>query len=384
MKKIFFAFLSYIIIFVNSNLLSEEQKKILKIGLLAPLSGEYKVLGDSLLYSLQLALTEINDENVFIIPRDAGFNNEKKLTSAIEDIKTEGANIIIGPLSNEDFDIVKKYSELTFISPSNISPKFEDNIISVGISLESQLLALTNFLKKKKKKKTVVMFPNNNYKKLVETKLDNLNLRNFKRFNYNPNPEVLTGEIEILTNYSQRKKNLELRKKIFEDKDDEQSIKELEKLEQLYTLGGVNFDSIIIIDFGNSLKSVLTSLIYTDVNQDDVLFTTVNQWFDESIFYENTIKNLYYPSINYKEFKKYNENYLKKFDKYPNEISILIYDTLGLIYFVWKQNGNINSVNDFSFKNKIQGKIGTFSFKDKKVTQDLDIYKTDKDKFIKF
>ena len=153
MKKIFFAFLSYIIIFVNSNLLSEEQKKILKIGLLAPLSGEYKVLGDSLLYSLQLALTEINDENVFIIPRDAGFNNEKKLISAIEDIKKEGANIIIGPLSNEDFDIVKKYSELTFISPSNISPKFEDNIISVGISLESQLLALTNFLKKKKKKK---------------------------------------------------------------------------------------------------------------------------------------------------------------------------------------------------------------------------------------
>ena len=121
MKKIFFAFLSYIIIFVNSNLLSEEQKKILKIGLLAPLSGEYKVLGDSLLYSLQLALTEINDENVFIIPRDAGFNNEKKLTSAIEDIKTEGANIIIGPLSNEDFDIVKKYSELTFISPSNFN-----------------------------------------------------------------------------------------------------------------------------------------------------------------------------------------------------------------------------------------------------------------------
>ena len=384
MKKIFFAFLSYIIIFVNSNLLSEEQKKILKIGLLAPLSGEYKVLGDSLLYSLQLALTEINDENVFIIPRDAGFNNEKKLKSAIEDIKTEGANIIIGPLSNEDFDIVKKYSELTFISPSNISPKFEDNIISVGISLESQLLALTNFLKKKKKKKTVVMFPNNNYKKLVETKLDNLNLSNFKRFNYNPNPEVLTGEIEILTNYSQRKKNLELRKKIFEDKDDEQSIKELEKLEQLYTLGGVNFDSIIIIDFGNSLKSVLTSLIYTDVNQNEVLITTVNQWFDESIFYENTIKNLYYPSINYKEFKKYNENYFKKFKSYPNEMTILTYDALGLIYYAWKKDGNITSTKNFLFKNKIKGKIGTFSFKDKKVVQDLEIYKVDKNKFIKF
>ena len=96
---------------------------------------------------------------------------------------------------------------------------------------------------------------------------------------------------------------------MFEDKEDEQSMKQLERLEQLYTLGEVNFDSVIIIDFGSNLKSVLTSLVYTDVNQSKVLFTTVNQWFDESIFYENTIKSLYYPSINYKEFKKYNKKY---------------------------------------------------------------------------
>ena len=158
----------------------------------------------------------------------------------------------------------------------------------------------------------------------------------------------------------------------------------MEKLEQLYTLGKVNFDSVIIIDFGNNLKSVLTSLVYTDVNQNDVLFTTVNQWFDESIFYENTIKNLYYPSINYKEFKKYNENYFKKFKIYPNEITILAYDALGLIYYAWKKNGKISSVNDFSFKNKIKGKIGTFSLKDKKIIQELSIYKTDKNKFTKF
>ena len=79
---------------------------------------------------------------------------------------------------------------------------------------------------------------------------------------------------------------------MFEDKDDESIKRQLEKLEQKYTLGEVNFDSVIIIDFGNSLKSVLTSLVFTDVNQEKVLFTTLNQWFDESIFYENTVKNL--------------------------------------------------------------------------------------------
>ena len=228
------------------------------------------------------------------------------------------------------------------------------------------------------------MFPENQYTNFVEKKIKDFELVNFKIFKYSSNPEVLTGEIEKLTNYSQRKKNLELRKKMFEDKDDEQSIKQLEKLEQLYTLGEVNFDSVIIIDFGNSLKSVLTSLVYSDVNQDKVLFTTVNQWFDESIFYENTIRNLYYPSINYKEFKKYNENYFKRFESYPNEITILTYDALGLIYYAWKKNGRVNSINDFSFKNKIKGKIGTFQFKERKVIQELSIYKTDKNKFTKF
>ena len=384
MKNKFILTLIYIIFFFNSNLLSEENNRILKVGLLAPLSGAYSELGNSLLFSLQLALEEIDDKEVFIVPRDSGFNNKEKLNAAIKDIRSEGIKIIIGPITHEEFDDVKKYNDLIFISPSNISPEFSDNVISVGISLESQLSVLMNFIEKRKKKRTVIMYPNNQYSKFIEQKINKINLNKIRTFTYSPNPEVLTGEIEILTNYSQRKRNLKLRKKMFEDKEDEQSIKELAKLEQLYTLGNVNFDSVIIIDFGNNLKSVLTSLVYADVDQNKVLFTTINQWFDESIFHENTIKNLYYPSINYNEFKEYNKKYFKNFKSYPNEISILTYDTLGLIYYVWKKNGGINSINDFSFKNKIKGKIGTFSFKDKKVSQELSIYKTENNKFIKF
>jgi len=382
MKKVYFI-LVYTIIFFNSNLFSDEKNKILKVGLLAPLSGEYKNLGNSLLYALQLALEEIDDKNVLIFPRDSGFNNKDKLNSAVQDIKAQGANIIIGPLNYEEFDQIKKYNDMIFISPSNINPEFTNNTISIGISLESQLMALADFIKKQNKKRTLIMFPKSNYTNLINEKLTKINLK-FNTFIYNPNPEVLTGEIEKITNYTQRKRNLELRKKMFEDKEDPQSIKELERLDQLYTLGDVDFDSLIIIDFGDSLKSVLTSLIYSDVSQEKVLFSTINQWFDESIFYENTIKDLYYPSINYKEFKKYNKKYFNKFKLNPNEITILAYDALGLIYYAWKNNNNIKSINDFSFKSKIKGKIGTFSFKEKKVTQELKIYRAANNKFTKF
>ena len=213
MNKKILILVSYIILFINSNLLGNEKNDNLKIGLLAPLTGEYADLGNSLLYSLQLALEEIGDEKVFIIPRDAGFNEKDKLNEAIKDIKSQGVKVIIGPISNEDFNEVRKYSELIFISPSNISPKFTSNIISIGISLESQLKALINFIKKQKKKKTVIMFPDNNYTNFIERKLKELNINEMKTFIYNPNPQVLTGEIEVLTNYAQRKRNLELRKK---------------------------------------------------------------------------------------------------------------------------------------------------------------------------
>ena len=384
MKNKFIAIVSYLLIFFNSNLLSNENNNPLKIGLLAPLSGEYKELGNSLLYSLQLALNEIDDKNVYIIPQDSGSNNKQKLNDAVKEIRSKDVNIVIGPINNEDFEEVKKFNDIIFISPSNIDPEFQQNVISIGISFESQMMALIKFIKQQKRNKTVILLPKNNYTSLIEKKLDKLNLKGYKIFKYNPDPKILTGEIEILTNYSQRKKNLELRKKIFEDKDDEQSKRQLERLEQKYTLGDVNFDSVIIIDFGSSLKSVLASLIFTDVDQKKVLFTTVNQWFDESIFYENTVKNLYYPSVNYKEFKKYKSSYFKTFNNFPSEITILAYDALGLIYYVWKKNGKINSINDFSFKGKIKGKIGTFSFNNKKIIQDLNIYKAENNQFKKF
>ena len=150
MKNKIFLIVFYILFVLNTNLLSNEKGDTLKVGLLAPLSGPYSEIGNSLLYSLQLALEEIDDKNVIIIPRDSGFKNEEKLDIAINDIKSEGVKIIIGPTSFKEFEFVKKYNDIIFISPSNIQPEFSNNIISIGVSLESQLLALKNLKKNKK------------------------------------------------------------------------------------------------------------------------------------------------------------------------------------------------------------------------------------------
>ena len=376
---------TYILIFLNNNSFAIENKNILRVGLLAPFSGEYRDIGQSIMLSLQLALKEINDDNIIIYPRDSGFNDKQKFLSAVESLRQEKVKIVIGPTNFNNFNYLNNYRDMIFISPSNTNPKIQDNILSIGVSLESQIKAIENFLIKNEKKKTIIMFPRNKFENLVESKIKNLKLKNYKIFKYNPDPKVLTNEIEKLTNYKQRKRNLISRVKILEKKDDEASKIELKRLEQKYTIGKVNFDSVIIIDFGNSLKSVLTSLVYSDVSQKDVMITTVNQWFDKSIFLENSINDLYYPSVNLKNFENYKEKFSKTFGAQPSEITILTYDALGLIYYIWNKNKyKINSIKDFLIKDKIRGKIGVFSFLNGEFVQELEMYKASNRKFVKF
>ena len=109
----------------------------------------------------------------------------------------------------------------------------------------------------------------------------------------------------------------------------------------------------------------------------------MNQWFDKSIFYENSVKKLFYPSVNLRNFNKFKNQYKKNYKSEPDEIAILAYDAVGLIYYIWRKNKGIKSINDFFIKEKIKGKIGNFKFENGKVTQDLKIYKLQNNKFIK-
>ena len=76
-------------------------------------------------------------------------------------------------------------------------------------------------------------------------------------------------------------------------------------------------------------------------------------------------------------------NTLKHLRKNPNEISILIYDALGLAYYVWRKNKNIKSARDFLIKGKIKGKIGSFSFDQGEIIQNLNMYKVEGKRFKK-
>ena len=151
-------------------------------------------------------------------------------------------------------------------------------------------------------------------------------------------------------------------------------------MEKRYTLGKVNFDSVVIADFDESLKSVATSLLYSDVSPNKEYFISLNQWFNESLIQEESLQPMYYPSINKKNWENYKNLFYKKFKKYPNHLSLLSYDLVGLIYYLSFKNDFLTTNIEKLFKdeNSFKGKIGIFDIKNNEINHRLNFYKIEK------
>jgi hypothetical protein len=390
MKKLFiFSILTYLFFTINSSALFHnsnediaENEKILKIGVLLPLSGKFQDTGQSFLKAIQLALFDIGNENIKIYPKDSKANALDTYLSAKE-FEELGIEVVIGPIFHESLERLNEINNITFISFTNKTQKIPKNTIAFGINIDSQIDTLKKYFDKIEVSKTLLLSPNSEFTYESEFVATKDILKFYRIYSYDVNPKKITGEIEKITNYQERKKDLERRIKILEKSDLYKHEQELKELEQMHTLGKVNFDSVVIIDFGERLKSVLTSFMFSDVPSDEVKFFTINQWFDETLFNENALQNLYFPSIDFDNLKKFEKKYLDTFEEKPNQVSILAYDALGLIYYCWFNNNAQFKTDQLYNKNGFKGLHGQFTIKDNISEHRLKIYKVSEKKFLK-
>ena len=289
-----FSFLSF------NNLAFTSEDKI-KIGLLVPLTGEDKEIGQQIVRSTRIALKDINSKKLEIYPKDTGSNPNKTLKSAI-DLREIGVQIVIGPVFYKNLDYLEEVQDIIFVSLTNKTLNLPKNIISGGINATSQLNAIKKFTESNEFNKTIFLTPKLDYENEIKKAIKKSKIKIHKHYIYDTEPTKLTAQIEKITNYKIRKQNLLDEIKRVEDSDLPDKEKQLEKLKKIYTIGNVNFDSVIISDFDESLKSVITSLLYTDVSPKNKFIITFNQWFDKSLLDEKNIQPIYYPSINKKNF----------------------------------------------------------------------------------
>mgnify|MGYP001306325489 CR=1 FL=1 len=362
-----------LIIFKQSLGFAEDTK--LKIGLLVPMTGENNKLGNLLIKSTRLALNDIGTDKIEIYPRDTANDPDKTLQSAKE-LKNIGTKIIIGPIFYKNIEYLKEITDITFLSFTNKTEGLPKNVISSGVNSFSQLNSIKKFIENNELKKTIFLTPDLEYKSEIKKAINQSQIKIKKHYIYNTEPTKPTKQVEKITNYKIRKQNLadEIKRVENLDLDDEVKKRRIEKLEKRYTIGKVGFDSVIISDFDESLKSVITSLLYTDVSPKDKYFITFNQWFDKSLINETATQPIYFPSINKNNLEKFIKKFSGIYGEIPNHLCLLSYDLVGLIYYL-SLNTDFSKSNElFKKKNSFKGKIGVFDIEDNKINHRLNFY----------
>ncbi len=380
MKIIRIIYLSFLCWSLQTAHFAIAQEK-LQIGLLVPLTGSNKDVGKSIIKAVSLAVKDIDNNLIEIFPKDTATRPNQTLRSAYE-LKQMGIKIIIGPVFHESLTYLDELKDLTFLSLTNKTLNLPKNVISAGINSSSQFNTISKFLNKNQIDKTIFLTPIQNYEFEVKKGIKNSKIKVFKDYVYNTEPTKLTQQIEEITKYKIRKQNLKNEIKRIKNSKDPNKERKIKRLEKKYTLGNVNFDAIVISDFDESLKSVTTSLLYTDVSPKNKYFITLNQWFDEDLFLERNIQPIYYPSINKENFDNYKIKFFNAFGQNPTHLSLLSYDLVGLIYYLSLKSDLSNLNKIFRKKNSFKGKIGIFDIKNNKINHILNFYKIEDGKLI--
>ena len=250
-KIIFFVFLNLILTFFNTVVAAEK----IKIGLLVPMTGNNKDLGQSIIKAVSLAIKDIDSDLIEIIPKDTATRPNQTLKSAFE-LKEMGVKVVIGPIFYESLTYLDEMKDLTFLSFTNKTLDLPKNVISAGINSTSQLNTIKKFLETNNIQRTIFLTPMQDYEFEVKKGIKNSKIKIFKDYVYDTEPTKLTSQIEKITNYKIRKQNLEDEIYRIKNSNDTNREKKIKRLEKRYTLGDVKTTALN----ENSLDKIIKML----------------------------------------------------------------------------------------------------------------------------
>lgn len=377
-----FFFLSFLLL--NLTIAANSKNQSLRIGAILPLTGDYQELGNKILKTFELTIFELSNVDVTLIPFDNN-STEAGTRFAFKELQTQKVDIVLGPIFMKNLLSItqeENFSKYIFISLSNNNVGLPSNVISFGINLDSQILALRSTINDKNKKK-IFFADNSEFSMSVLKRIEEIKIPLSSKYQYS-NFDEINEKAKLATSYNYRHKKLlnliaELKKS--DNSNDQAKVKSLEKKD---TLEGVGYQQIIVPLFDDDLISVVSFFDYYDVNYKEATFVTLNQWFNQKLLLEPSLQNIIFPSINYANFQELNKKLKENYNIEISNIEILAYDIIPLLVSSWYDKKNdFFSTEDFVGK-EFRGKSGIFKINNQNYAdRKLDLYQIKNKSFVK-
>jgi len=348
-----------------------------KIGVLLPLSGQHEGLGKALLNAGLLATKELAPADYNLMPFDTK-GTTRGARDAARDAVAANVDLIIGPLFSKNAEAassVVRSAGVNMVSLTNDRGAAARGIYVMGHAPEPQITYIVSYAQSQGIQKVAAMIPNSAYGNITYEVLRrvmsyyNLDLVQVER--YNPKDD-LRPAVKALANYEDRQKNLEdeiervqeIQSYFPEDSDDYQIFVDiLKQMESLDTWGDFPYEAVLIVEGGDTLRSLVPLLAYYDLDQEHVQRLGIGRWEEIKPWQDPTFRGAWVAAPDPAYRLNFEKRYVGIFGAQPPRIATLVYDAVALSSVLAKQQNPDFSRDAIIQPNGFVGVDGIFRFK---------------------
>jgi branched-chain amino acid transport system substrate-binding protein len=337
-----------------------------RVGLLLPLSGPAAGLAHDMLDAAQMALFDVGENDLVLLPRDDE-GTPAGARQAAEQVIEEGATVILGPLFHQAVSAVNPLAAqagVRVLAFSNVTSVAADGTFLLGFRPEEQVnrvvrYALENVTRQPEEPlpgeaapdqgsavfdprpvRIAGLAPDDAYGATALAALRRAVIEGGGELGqtlfYSPDQADPSAVVRQVAAYDQRRAALERERARLEQlPEDDPARAALERLETLDTLGAPPFDAILIADGGDRLRSVASLLTFFDVDPAAVRFLGTMRWQDDPrVLQEAALQGGWFAASASESLSQFESRFQAIYGRQPQQLAALAYDATALAVIV--------------------------------------------------
>ena len=340
-----------------------------RVGLLLPLSGVNAGLGRDMMDAAQLALFELGDERLILLPRDTGDSPEGAAEAARSALES-GVRLILGPLRASAVQAVAPVAAAAgvgVVAFSNDRSVASPGVFVMGFLPAAQVHRVVAFARERGLERFAALVPRTPYGEAVLAALGEAAALNRATVGpielYDP-ADNARESIKRLAGYDARRAELLRQRQALEGRTDPAASEELKRLESLDTVGELEYQALFWPEGGAQLPAVAPLLLYYDLDTAKVRLIGTGQWDDPATRREPALVGAWFATAPDATRLDFEERYRTLYGRKPARLATLAYDGVALAAALARlEPGPDFSVERLIRENGFSGLDGIFRFR---------------------
>ena len=321
------------------------------VAILVPLTGSAAPFGRDLMAAAQMAVFDLADSNFELRLYDTG-GQVTQASTAAQAARQDGAQIILGPLFSSAVlaaaDIARP-ANIPLLAFSNNREIVGDGVYAMGFFPEDQVGRVVDFAFSQNMTRFSALVPDDIYgSRMVAALSENTGIGGRELIDvayYQDETQALIDTVKLLGHYDERHQALLEQRSELAARDDEISKRALKRLEDLETLGEVEFEALLLPAGGEEVLRIAPLLAFYDIDPSQTKLLGTWLWDDPALGTEPNLTGAWFAAPPAATRRLFVERFEKLYERLPERRATLAYDATALAIVLARRAAQQNDLN---------------------------------------